>query len=108
MLAKRLSNNSLYAIACRSAAAVFLGDCQTQPRVARLIPPAQHCKQFIATAGGFVEHAAERRRIKEPVIFREPIALAVRQSCVVAGRRGGRLAITALTVRGLWRDGASR
>jgi len=87
---------------------VFLGDCQTQPGGARLIPPAQYCKQFIATAGSFVENAAERSRIKEPVVLRKPIALSVCQSCAVAGRRGGRLTTTALTVRGLWRDGASR
>jgi hypothetical protein len=73
LLAKRLSNNSFNTVTfCRSAA-VLLGDCQTQPAGACLITPAQHGKNLIAASGGLVKHAAESRRIKKPVISREPV-----------------------------------
>jgi hypothetical protein len=73
-------------------ATVFLGDCQTQPGNALLIASAQHRKQFVAASGGLIKHAAESGRIKESVIFREPVALAGRQSWFVARRRSGRWA----------------
>jgi hypothetical protein len=52
---------------------VLLGDCQTQPADACLIAPTEYGKQIIAAARGFFEHAAECRRIKEPVVFGEPV-----------------------------------
>jgi len=73
-------------------ATVFLGDCQTKPGKVLVIASAQHCKQFVAASGGPVKHAAESCRIKESVIFREPVALAGRQSWCVARRRSGRCA----------------
>jgi len=69
---------------------MFLGDCQTQPTIACLIASTQNSKQFIAAPGCLVEHAAESRSIKEPVISGEPVALAVRQSWIVARRRSRR------------------
>jgi len=73
LLAKRLSNNSFNTVSfCRSAA-VLLGDCQTQPCDACLIAPAEHGKKLIAATGGLVEHAAESRRIKKPVVYGEPV-----------------------------------
>ena len=71
---------------------MLLGDCQTQPCDACLIAPAEHGKELIAAAGGLVEHAAESRRIKKPVVFGEPVTWAARQPGFVARRRGGRMA----------------
>ena len=92
LLAKRLSNNSLDPVARCRLTAVFLGNCQTEPGKALIIAPAQHGEKFVAAAGGLIKHAAERRRIKESVIFGEPVALAARQSWFVARRLGGRWA----------------
>jgi len=92
LLAKRLSNNSLDPVARCRLTAVFLGDCQTEPGNALIITPAQHGEKLVAAAGGLIKHAAESRRVKESVIFSEPVALAARQSCFDARRRGGRWA----------------
>ena len=92
LLAKRLSNNSLDPVACCRLATVFLRDCQTEPGNALVIAPAQHGKKFVAASGGLIKHAAESRRIKESVIFGEPVALAACQSWFVARRLGGRRA----------------
>ena len=80
LLAKRLSNHSLYTVTCCRPSAMLLGDCQTQPRNVFLIAPAQHGEQLVATACCPGKHAAESRRVKEPVLFGEPVALAARQS----------------------------
>ena len=64
LLAKRLSNNSFNAVACRGSATMLLGDCQTKPRDVCRIAPAEYGKQVISAAGGFVEHAAECRCFK--------------------------------------------
>jgi hypothetical protein len=92
LLTKRLSNNSLDPVTCCRLATVLLGDCQTEPSNALIIAPAQHGKNFVAASGGFIKHAAESRRIKESVVFCEPVALAARQSWFVARRLGGRWA----------------
>jgi hypothetical protein len=64
LLAKRLSNNSLNTVACRRATTMLLGDCQTQPTIARFIASTQHGEQFIAASRRSIEHAAECRSIK--------------------------------------------
>jgi len=92
LLAKRLSNNSLNPVTRCGLSTVFLGDCQTEPGSALLVTPAQHGKKFVAAPGGLIKHAAESRRIKESVIFGEPVALAACQSWFVARRLGGRRA----------------
>ena len=106
LLAKRLSYDSLYSVACGRPPAVLFRYSQTEPGGFAVVFPAQHGKQVVSAACCPVEYAAESGRIKEPVFFRKPIARAARQSWNGARRRDGRRRLTASAGRGLWRGGA--
>ena len=58
---------------------MLFGNGQAEPGDVLLIPPAQHREQIIAASCRFFEHAAESRRVKEPVVLCKPVALAARQ-----------------------------
>ena len=80
VLSKRLSNNSLDTVSCRCFAAVLFRDSQTQPRGLIIASSAQHCKQFIAAACRFFEHAPERGSRKQSIRLLEPVCSAARQA----------------------------
>jgi len=64
MMPKGFSNYSLYAVSRACLATVLLRDRHSKPANLLFIGAAKHCKEFIAAARGFFEHAAESGRIK--------------------------------------------
>jgi len=59
MVPKGFSNYSLYAVSRTCLATVLLRDRHSKPASLFFIVAAKHCKEFIAAACGFFEHAAE-------------------------------------------------
>ena len=59
VLSKRLPNHPFYAVSCCRLAAMLFGNRKTEPWQFIFIIAAEHCKEFIAAARCFFEHAAE-------------------------------------------------
>jgi len=60
VLSKRLAHDTLDAVSCRRLATVFLGDRKPEPGQTPIVLSVKHRKPFVAAAGGFLEHSAER------------------------------------------------
>ena len=64
MVPKGLSNYSLYAVSRACLATVLLRDRHSKPANLLFVVAAKYCKEFIAAACGFFEHAAESGSIE--------------------------------------------
>jgi len=64
MVPKGFSNHSLYPVSCACLATVFLRDSHSEPGNLLFIVAAKYCKEIIAAACGFFEHAAESGSIE--------------------------------------------
>jgi hypothetical protein len=59
MVPKGFSNHSLYTVSRACLATVLLRDRHSKPANLLFVVAAKYCKEFIAVACGFFEHAAE-------------------------------------------------
>lgn len=73
VLSKRLADYALDSVSAGRLPAVLFRDRQAEPRGALLVLSAKHRKPFVATARRFLEHAAERSSIEQPLVLFEPV-----------------------------------
>jgi len=64
MVPKGFSNHSLYSVSRACLATMLLRDRHSKPANLFFVVAAKYCKEFIAAACGFFEHAAESGSIE--------------------------------------------
>jgi len=64
VISKRLSNDSFNTVSRACLATVLLGDGQAKPGYVFFVIAAEYCKEFVATACGFLEHPPESGRVQ--------------------------------------------
>jgi hypothetical protein len=64
VVSKGFSNDSLNTVSCCCLATVLFGDGKTEPGMLFKAVAAEHCKEFVAAACGFLEHPPESGRVK--------------------------------------------
>jgi len=64
MVPKGFSNHSLYTVSRACLATVFLRNSHSEPADLLFVVAAKYCKEIIAAACGFFEHAAESGSIE--------------------------------------------
>ena len=90
VVAKRLANDSLDAVARRGTPAMFLGYGQAEPGGFRCIWATEHGEKLVSTASCPLEDPPEVGRVEKPVVFTKPVGRRACQSGAFARRRDGR------------------